>query len=417
MIKNVISDRIGKKKKKKNYNVLSFFSGAMGLDIGLEKEGFNILLSCEYDKASRNTIVENNPNVGLIGDLRNYTVTDILKYANLTNNKDVDLIVGGPPCQAFSTAGKRLGFSDDRGNVFLKYLEIIEIIKPKYFVIENVRGLLSSILQIEDQDNFSSDISREYKDSKGSSLLYIIKRMEASGYNLSFDLYNSANFGVPQIRERVIIIGTTDEKKVNRLTPTHDLDGNFGLKKWNTLKDVFSKIKHLEEHEYLEYNDKRKKYLSQLKSGENWKSLPKKLQIEALGKAYYLGGGKTGFLRRLSLEKPSPTLVTTPSMPATDLCHPNKLRPLSVEEYKVIQEFPLDWILCGTTSDKYKQLGNAVPVGLGKAIAKEIINHMNKTEVKKIQNFKYSRYKNTSYDQFIKKMTSLKSISNQTKLF
>ena len=115
-----------------------------------------------------------------------------------------------------------------------------------------------------------------------------------------------------------------------------------------------------------------------------------------MGKSFFAGGGKTGFYRRLGWNKPSPTLVTDPTMPATDLAHPEKNRPLSIQEYKRIQQFPDDWILCGNLRQQYKQVGNAVPVGLGKAIGKLIVNHHLRKKIKVINNFKYSRYLNTS---------------------
>ncbi len=418
MIKEIIEDKISQVGYKKNeLNTISFFSGALGLDIGLEKEGFNILLACEFDKACRNTIVLNKPNLGLIGDIRNYSVAEIIKYSGLKNKEEVDVIVGGPPCQAFSTAGKRLGFADSRGNVFLKYLEIIEEISPKYFVIENVRGLMSSILQIDEKDSIIGQIPDCILNEKGSSLYYVIKRLESAGYNINFDLYNSANFGTPQIRERVVIIGTKDLKKVNRLTPTHSENGEYDLPKWRTLKDAFKNLKNIDSHESITYSEKRAKLYENLKSGQNWKDLPINLQMEALGKAFFLGGGKTGFMRRLNWNRPSPTVVTNPAMPATDLCHPTEIRPLSVEEYKVIQEFPIDWKLAGNTTDKYKQIGNAVPVGLGKAIGREIKNHLNKLSTEKYSSFKHSRYLNTNYDEFIKKLEKLNVLENAYSLF
>lgn len=408
MVKEVIEDRISKVKLNKNeLTTLSFFSGALGLDIGLEKEGYNIVLACEFDKACRNTITLNKPEVGLIGDIRNYSVDEIIKFSGLKNKNQVDVIVGGPPCQAFSTAGKRLGFADSRGNVFLKYLEIIEEISPKYFVIENVRGLMSSILQIDEKDSIIEQIPDCILNEKGSSLYYVIKRLESAGYNINFDLYNSANFGTPQIRERVVIIGTKGDKKVNRLTPTHSENGEFGLPKWQNLKDAFNSLNGIKNHEFITYSDKRKKLYENLKSGQNWRDLPLDLQMEALGKAFFLGGGKTGFMRRLDLNKPSPTVVTNPAMPATDLCHPTEIRPLSVEEYKAIQQFPIDWILAGNSTDKYKQIGNAVPVGLGQAIGREIKNHLKNIDNKDFVNFKHSRYLNTKYEDFIKKFEKL----------
>ena len=122
---------------------LSFFSGAMGLDLGIEKAGFDVRLACEVDKYCRQTIALNKPNTALLSDINNYTAGAVRETAGLSVDDDIDLIVGGPPCQAFSTAGKRKGFNDDRGNVFLKYLELCLELRPKYFVIENVRGLLS----------------------------------------------------------------------------------------------------------------------------------------------------------------------------------------------------------------------------------------------------------------------------------
>ena len=132
------------------------------------------------------------------------------------------------------------------------------------------------------------------------------------------------------------------------------------------------------------------------KNSRRWKSLSDSDQREAMGKKYFMGGGKTGFYRRLSFSKPSPTLVTVPTMPATDLIHPTELRPLSIQEYARIQGFPDSWKFKGSIMEKYKQIGNAVPIDLGKAIGLTILNDMNGKIVNKYPNFKYSRYKNTS---------------------
>ena len=133
-----------------------------------------------------------------------------------------------------------------------------------------------------------------------------------------------------------------------------------------------------------------------LKPGENWRNLPDELQKEALGKSYYAGGGKTGFLRRLDWNKPSPTLVTHPAMPATDLAHPEEDRPLSIQEYKGIQEFPGSWELTGPLIQQYKQVGNAVPCSLGFAVGKLILSFITGKNVVQYDGFSYSRYKNTS---------------------
>lgn len=391
-----VQDRKGKRSYKKNkLNTLSFFSGAMGLDLGLEKAGFNILLACEIDEASRKTIVTNDDKVGLIGSILDYDVNSILEHANIDSSDKVDVIVGGPPCQAFSTAGKRGGFADTRGNVFLKYIDIIEKIRPKYAVIENVRGLLSTPMMIDIEDEITKTIDFDSKKTQGSSLYYIKKKLQFAGYSVSYNLYNTANFGVPQIRERVVMICTLLEEPVPFLKPTHSNDPLFNLPAWKTFKDAVSDI-DAKTGEHINFSEKRLEYIKMLKPGENWRNLPKEIQPIAMGNSYFLGGGKTGFYRRLAWDRPSPTLVTHPAMPATELAHPNENRPLSVEEYKRIQQFPDDWKLQGSTIEKYKQIGNAVPVGLGEAIGRTILNHFRGKKEKQIENFPYSRYKDTA---------------------
>lgn len=386
--------------KKEKPIALSFFSGAMGLDIGLEKAGFDIRLACEVDKFCRQTIELNKPDIALLGDINKYSKKDILERASLTNKDDIDLMVGGPPCQAFSTAGKRKAFNDDRGNVFLKYIDLALELRPKYLVIENVRGLLSCPLDHRPHDQRGPEFpSLSADELKGGALNFIITKLKNSGYSYSFNLYNSANFGTPQVRERVIIICARDGMPPPFITPTHSQNKEFDLPKWKTFKQA---TKGLKKHHHLNFPEKRLKYYRLLKSGENWKNLPEKLQKEALGKSYYAGGGKTGFLRRLDWNKPSPTLVTHPAMPATDLAHPKEDRPLSIEEYKRIQEFPDTWDLAGPLIQQYKQVGNAVPVSLGKALGEHIFKLLNGEKPKQYDGFNYSRYKNTTNTEWEK---------------
>ena len=395
----------------KKIRALSFFSGAMGLDIGLEKAGIDVILACESEKFIRETIKLNRPKIKVLEDINNYSAKEIRKEAGLKAKEKIDLIVGGPPCQAFSTAGKRLSINENRGIVFIKYLELIKELNPTYFVIENVRGLLSVPLKHVPHDKRKGKLKT--KEEKGGTLNYILNYLNKIGYKVSFNLYNSANFGSPQIRERVIIIGNKKEK-LPYLTPTHSQHGEFGLKPWKTFKAAVKGLHNIN-HDYVKFPESRLKYYKKLKEGQNWRNLPLKLQKEALGNSYYLGGGKTGFLRRLGWNKPSPTLVTDPMMPATDLAHPVENRPLSIQEYKRIQEFPDDWKLAGSIRNQYKQIGNAVPVSLGRAIGKLIVNHILKKKIKIINNFKYSRYLYTSElnwnNSFSKKISNQKSFN------
>lgn len=387
--------------------VLSFFSGAMGLDIGLEKAGFDVILACEIDKASRETINTNKPDIALLSDISNYSASEVMDAAGLELGDEVDLMVGGPPCQAFSTAGKRRGFSDERGNVFLTYIDLALEIRPKYFVIENVRGLLSCPMDHRPHNLRGEgfpDLSED--ELKGGALHFVVERLKSSGYSISFNLYNAANFGTPQIRERVIMICSRDGTKVPYLEPTHSEDGSFGLPKWKTFKDAVSDLDS-DDQNHLNFPEKRLKYYRLLKPGQNWKNLDVELQKEAMGKSFYSGGGKTGFLRRLAWDKPSPTLVTHPAMPATDLAHPTEDRPLSVQEYKRIQEFPDDWVIEGSLINQYKQIGNAVPSSLGEAVGKQILRHMKGEENNHYPNFKYSRYKNTCDKSWVNEFEKL----------
>ena len=399
--------------KKNKPIVLSFFSGAMVLDQGLEQLGFDIRLACEVDKYCRQTIALNKPNIALIGDVNNYSADEILSYAGLTRSDDVDLIVGGPPCQAFSTAGKRNGFNDDRGNAFLTYLNIALDIKPKYLVIENVRGLLSCPMRHRPHEMRGLDFPDLTLDElPGGALNFVISIIKKSGYNFSFNLYNSANFGTPQTRERIVIICARDGKKPPFLVPTHFENVENRLKKWRTFRQA---TKGIINHHHLTFPEKRLKYYRMLSEGQNWRFLPEKLQKEALGKSYYAGGGKTGFLRRLAWDKPSPTLVTHPAMPATDLAHPEEDRPLSIEEYKRIQEFSDSWQLAGPLIEQYKQVGNAVPASLGRAIGLLIFKLLNEESIQSDSNFSYSRYKNTSDEQWISNFNTL-AFSSEKKL-
>lgn len=374
---------------------LSFFSGAMGLDIGIEKAGFKTIFASEINNACRKTILKNKPEINLIGDIRDYTPQEIRRISGLSESDDIDVIIGGPPCQAFSTAGKRKGFEDERGNVFLTYIDTIIALRPKYAVIENVRGLLSAPLKHRPH-NYRGEGFEELSEDElpGGALNYIINKLKENGYATSFNLYNSANFGTPQKRERVIIICSRDGNKAPYLEPTHSENGEFNLPKWKTFRKAVGHLKHCQ-HNYINFPEKRLQYYRLITEGNNWKSLPIDIQKKAMGDSFNSGGGKTGFLRRLAWDEPSPTLLTHPAMPATDLCHPVEDRPLSIQEYKAIQEFPDEWKIEGSILEQYKQIGNAVPVGLGYAVGNLLMKLIRGEKVERYAGFKFSRYLNT----------------------
>lgn len=380
---------------KKPFVALSFFTGAMGLDLGLERAGISTVLASEIDEPTRQTIAANRPGIGLIGDLRNYTAQEIRKRAKLPPKSEIDLVFGGPPCQAFSTAGKRQGFEDERGNVFLKFIDLILDLKPRYAVIENVRGLLSAPLAHRPHSHRGPGFPPlSSTEGPGGALYFILEMLRAGGYEVSFNLYNSANFGAPQIRERVVVLCSRDGQMLPHLSPTHSNEKHFGLKRWRTFREVTSTLPK-SPCDYVSFPEKRLHFYRMLQEGQNWRNLPAELQQEALGKSYFSGGGKTGFLRRLAWDKPSPTLVTHPAMPATDLGHPEEDRPLSIQEYKRLQGFPDSWIVAGSLTDQYRQIGNAVPISLGIAIGRLLLAHDAGQEIRNNPEFPYSRYKGT----------------------
>lgn len=380
------------------YNTISLFSGAMGLDLGIEKAGFKIRVCVEKDKWAAQTIRANTSIPVIERDINDVPTDEILAAAGI-GRQDVTLVIGGPPCQAFSTAGKQKGFADFRGNVMLQYLRVVRDIMPEFFIMENVRGLQSAKL---------NSVPAEYaeyepiKDVKGSAFHFMVAEFRKLGYSISHALLNAANYGVPEKRERIVVIGHRGER-VPIPSPTHSENGEFGTKKWNTLRSCIGDMEHRTDLHYTELRKRSLPYMKILKEGQNWRNLPGDMAMQAMGKAYFLSGGKTGFLRRLKFDEPSPTLVTSPTMPATLLCHPTQLRPLSIEEYARIQQFPDSWTFNGRLETIYKQIGNAVPVGLGQAVGQQIMRFINGqtcTNEEARNKIPYSRYKNTTYRDF-----------------
>lgn len=380
------------------YNTISLFSGAMGLDLGIEKAGFKIRVCVEKDKWAAQTIRANTSIPVIERDINDVPTDEILAAAGI-GRQDVTLVIGGPPCQAFSTAGKQKGFADFRGNVMLQYLRVVRDIMPEFFIMENVRGLQSAKL---------NSVPAEYaeyepiKDVKGSAFHFMVAEFRKLGYSISHALLNAANYGVPEKRERIVVIGHRGER-VPIPSPTHSENGEFGTKKWNTLRSCIGDMEHRTDLHYTELRKRSLPYMKILKEGQNWRNLPEDMAMQAMGKAYFLSRGKTGFLRRLKFDEPSPTLVTSPTMPATLLCHPTQLRPLSIEEYARIQQIPDSWTFNGRLETIYKQIGNAVPVGFGQAVGQQImrfINGQTSANEEARNKIPYSRYKNTTYRDF-----------------
>jgi DNA (cytosine-5)-methyltransferase 1 len=354
---------------------VSFFSGAGGLDIGIHKAGFDVRLCVEIEPKYCETLALNNPTWNVkCGDIMQYNRQRVYEEAGLGENEVIDLVIGGSPCQSFSTAGLRQAFDDPRGRAMLKYAELIEELQPKVFLLENVRGLLSAALKhrkIEHRGKGYTPLTDE--ELPGSALKYLLTKF--TSYDVQYKLVNAANYGVPQKRERVFIIGIRKDLRLKFEYPkeTHSKNGGKGKKKWVTVAEVFDKLKSVEKHNFVSYSEERLKYMQMIPiGGGNWRDLPKEIAMEAMGGAYHSGGGKVGFFRRIKVDEPAPTLLTSPHQKSTNLGHPFEDRPLSIEEYLEIQGFPQGYKVSGTLTDQYTQIGNAVPVELAFVIGKSI---------------------------------------------
>lgn len=340
--------------KHNDKNVISLFSGAMGLDLGFLLTGYNIKYTLDIDSTVCNTINANLPNV--ICENKNIieiTGKQILLKTNLDQNQ-IDLLIGGAPCQPFSSIGKRQGFDDQRSIPLIHFIRLLNELQPKAFVLEEVPGILTCKSTID-----------PYK----KVIDYVIAKLSETNYHFNYCILNSADFGSPQIRKRVIFIGMQNKKPFFP-SPTYSNSDNK-LKPYNTLWEAIGNTHSIiEKNNFIPYTFKIQNIMKLIPPGGNWKDLPDEIAKNIMQKAYYASGGKSQCFRRLTWDEPSPTLQTDPNHKLSMLGHPTDLRSLNLFEYKRLQGFPDNWKLCGTLSQQFKQIGNAVPIHLSYAIAK-----------------------------------------------
>ena len=276
----------------------------------------------------------------------------------------------------------------------MDFIRMIDYIRPRFFVMENVKGIVSSPLKhVSVKEREKDDPEQQL----GTVLDVILSEFDKLGYKTVYGVLDAVNYGVPQFRERFVLIGSRDNEDIFLPMPTHFQMHQNSEYRWKTVGEV---IKDLENNpgEYTSLSGERKKYIHMVPEGGNWRDLPEEIIPVAMGGAYQSGGGKVGFYRRLSYNQPAPTITTSPAQKATMLCHPTQDRPLSIKEYARIQQFPDDWIFKGTLSAKYRQIGNAVPVGLAEAIGRAIISTADKTSTIETKRFRgtsvHNRIKN-----------------------
>lgn len=340
-------------KPKRPYKLVELFAGAGGLAVGMERAGFESIMLNEIDKHACETLRKNRPNWNVIEG--NVADVDFKSYKG-----EVDILSGGFPCQAFSYAGKKLGFEDTRGTLFYEFGRALKECSPKVFVAENVRGLASH--------------------DEGRTLETIRSVLGDLGYTvLEPRILKAVFYRVPQKRERLIIVGIRNDlaEKAEFVWPSP-------YKRIMAMRDALKKGDlydcDVPKSDGQKYPKRKAEILSSVPPGGYWRDLPDNLQREYMQKSYFLGGGKTGMARRLSWDEPSLTLTCSPAQKQTERCHPEETRPLTVREYARIQTFPDSWEFQGSQSQQYKQIGNAVPVNLAEAIGRSLIRLLNDLE-------------------------------------
>ena len=369
-----------------SFKVISLFSGAMGLDLGLEQAGLETAVCVEIDPVFCATIRQNRPDTPVLeADISHLDVDEVLGAAGLSSG-EAFAVVGGPPCQSFSTGGLRQSIRDKRGSLFAEFFRVVDQAQPLYFVFENVAQLVTAAVKhrpiserpgqrwhLSSYKNESGVLTAE--EQAGSALDVILDEFDQLGYSLNFAVLNAADYGAPQKRLRFILIGSRIQHKVEFPEPTHaEHPHDNGLEQWQTLKDALDGLDE-DQPMHSDYSPEFRRFFQLIPPGGNWRNLPDDLQREALGeKSYRAGGGKTGFFRRLSWEAPAPTIVGKPNRKSSAICHPEEIRPLSVREAARVQGFPDQWSFCGSMHKQYLQIGNAVPVQLGRAIGHRLLD-------------------------------------------
>lgn len=340
----------------REYSAIELFAGAGGLALGLEYAGFKSVLLNEIDRDACSTLRENRPHWNVVES--NISNIDFSPYQGI-----VDFLSGGFPCQAFSYAGRKMGFEDTRGTLFFEFARAVKEIQPKVFLGENVRGLL--------------------KHENGKTLEVMKGIISDLGYTLiEPQVLKAIMYKVPQKRERLFLVGIR-----NDLIDYADFQWPAPYYKVMTVADALKKgdlfSSDVPESDGQKYPKRKKEILEKVPPGGYWRDLPDDLQKEYMQGSYFLAGGKTGMARRLSWNEPSLTLTCAPAQKQTERCHPEETRPLSVREYARIQTFPDDWFFCGSVTSQYKQIGNAVPVNLAGAMGRSLIGLLNAIDSKK----------------------------------
>jgi DNA (cytosine-5)-methyltransferase 1 len=352
---------------------VSLFSGAGGLDLGLERAGFQLLtqVDCNDDCVStlRHAARDTSVNRVVKASLEDLNPHKMMAELGLRAG-ELDLIAGGPPCQPFTTTGKRQALNDGRAeSSFPAWLGWLRAFRPRTFVMENVTGLLSAALRHRPLKYRENGTPLAEDEQKGSFLRWLLDEFLALGYSATWGIVEAADYGVPQLRQRAVVIGVCGDEPCFFPAPTH---GPETERPYRTLRQAIGRIKNVGPVQPL--SAAKVAVFSRIAPGENWRSLPPEVARRTMGAAYAATGGKNGWWRRLSWTQPAPTILGMPDHSSTGLIHPDEVRCLSVRECAAIQTFAVRHPFHGSPRSQYQQIGNAVPVRLGEALGTSIAN-------------------------------------------
>lgn len=324
--------------KKQNYNYVDLFCGAGGMSLGFDKAGFKNIFSVEYDKQIANTYNNNFPSHNLfVGDIKNLSEKDINNYIN---GLKVDVVVGGPPCQGFSLAGNngRTFVDDPRNYLFKEFVRVVDIIKPSIFVMENV--------------------SRVAIHNGGETLAEIIKTFNKIGYDVKSKVLQAADYGVPQKRQRIFIVGTRETNTFEYPVKEDSL---------MTIKDAIDDLpplmsgekSNIPNHIAMNHSEQMLKKMSYIPDGGDRSYIPESIRPKSGDSRKYI---------KYDSNKPSFTVTGD----NRKIFHYSQNRALTGRELARIQTFPDDFIFYGNSGSIQQQIGNAVPPKLAMKIAKSV---------------------------------------------
>jgi DNA (cytosine-5)-methyltransferase 1 len=382
------------------YKTVSIFTGAGGMDAGMERtDRFELLACLEKEDVFCDSLVANR-DAGLIGNsetkvlrgsIENHDPHEVMESLNLAAG-ELDVLVGGPPCQTFSTAGRRETVQDPRGMLLWQFLRWVDVFRPKFFVMENVRGLLSAAIDhrpiaMRPEQGGPPLAPSEVPGSVVALWLDDLQTATDGAYRVDCFEVNAVNYGAPQLRERALFFGNRLERVVDFPEPTHHNPYSKAARQPELLRDELPPFRTLgealfdvtdDDGEVLDFSPRKKRFLAMVPEGANWRALPVPVQQESMGKAWHAKGGRSGWWRRLSRDLPCPTIVTMPNHASTSMCHPTETRALTLKECSAVQEFPRGWTFCGKTAQKYVQVGNALPVRLGEVAGAVLVAELDR---------------------------------------